>query len=116
MLDKFDIEPFKKDKPPKDNSLKTMSEIKKLVNIPEDKSFVNKNGKSQKESEHIKEFRRNCVLYTNRYDSKSFAEKAITKRILRNQPVRIKRNEGRFQELRTIQVIQRCCNFSRNIK
>ena len=42
MLENFDIEPFKKEKPPKDNSLKTMSEIKKLTTIPSDKSFVEK--------------------------------------------------------------------------
>jgi len=53
MLDKFDIEPFKKDKPPKDNSLKTMSEIKKLANIPEDKSFVNKNDNVSKRFNNI---------------------------------------------------------------
>ena len=29
MLDKFNIDNFKKENPPKDNSLKTLSEIKK---------------------------------------------------------------------------------------
>ena len=43
MLDKFNIDSFKKQKPPKDNSLKTMSEIKKINNIPDDKEFVKKN-------------------------------------------------------------------------
>lgn len=43
MLENFDIEPFKKEKPPKDNSLKTMSEIKKLTTIPDNESFVKTN-------------------------------------------------------------------------
>ena len=43
MLENFNIEPFKKEKPPKDNSLKTMSEIKKLTTIPDNESFVKTN-------------------------------------------------------------------------
>tara|TARA_R100000541_G_scaffold8029_2_gene15654 strand:+ start:88 stop:603 length:516 start_codon:yes stop_codon:yes gene_type:complete len=53
MLENFDIEPFKKEKPPKDNSLKTMSEIKKLTTIPSDKSFVEKNDDVSKEFNNI---------------------------------------------------------------
>jgi len=40
MLKNFNIESFKKEKPPKDNSLKTMSEISSIKNIPDDKKFV----------------------------------------------------------------------------
>ena len=43
ILENFDIEPFKKEKPPKDNSLKTMSEIKKLTTIPKNENFVKTN-------------------------------------------------------------------------
>ena len=53
MLENFNIEPFKKEKPPKDNSLKTMSEIKKLTTIPSDKSFVEKNDDVSKEFNNI---------------------------------------------------------------
>jgi len=42
MLKNFNISKFKASKPPKDNSLKTLSEIKKLEKIPIDKSFVKK--------------------------------------------------------------------------
>jgi len=43
MLDKFNIDNFKKENPPKDNSLKTLSEIKKINNIPDDEKFVKDN-------------------------------------------------------------------------
>mgnify|MGYP003140186936 CR=1 FL=1 len=42
MLENFNISKFKAIKPPKDNSLKTLSEIKKLEKIPIDESFVKK--------------------------------------------------------------------------
>ena len=43
MLDNFSIDKFKSKKPPKDNSLKTLSEIKKLEKTPIDKAFVENN-------------------------------------------------------------------------
>ena len=43
MLDNFNIDKFKSKKPPKDNSLKTLSEIKKLEKTPIDKVFVENN-------------------------------------------------------------------------
>jgi len=43
MLKNFNVESFKKEKPPKDNSLKTMSEISAIKNIPDDKKFVKMN-------------------------------------------------------------------------
>tara|TARA_R110002020_G_scaffold41020_8_gene120968 strand:+ start:315 stop:830 length:516 start_codon:yes stop_codon:yes gene_type:complete len=42
MLKDFNINKFKANKPPKDNSLKTLSEIKKLEKTPINKSFVKK--------------------------------------------------------------------------
>tara|TARA_R100000935_G_C2824853_1_gene161736 strand:- start:33 stop:548 length:516 start_codon:yes stop_codon:yes gene_type:complete len=43
MLDDFNIDKFKSKKPPKDNSLKTLSEIKKLQKKTIDKDFVEEN-------------------------------------------------------------------------
>ena len=42
MLSKFSIEKFKKEKPPKDNSLKTFNEISSLSKIKIDKDFISK--------------------------------------------------------------------------
>jgi hypothetical protein len=43
MLENFNIESFKKEKPPKDTSLKTMSEISSIKKIPDNKKFVKVN-------------------------------------------------------------------------
>jgi len=42
-LSKFKIDFLKKNKPPKDNSLKTLSEIQDLNKIPINKDFIKKN-------------------------------------------------------------------------
>ena len=53
MLDKFNIDKFKKEQPPKDNSLKTLSEIKKINNIPNNEKFVKDNDDVSKKFNNI---------------------------------------------------------------
>jgi len=53
MLDKFNIDNFKKENPPKDNSLKTLSEIKKINNIPDNEKFVKDNDDVSKKFNNI---------------------------------------------------------------
>ena len=48
MIKDFDISKFKNNKPPADNSLKTLSEIKQLLKKPIDKKFVVDNDKVRK--------------------------------------------------------------------
>tara|TARA_A100001515_G_scaffold80209_1_gene63643 strand:- start:1546 stop:2064 length:519 start_codon:yes stop_codon:yes gene_type:complete len=48
MFNDFDIEGFKKNKPPSNNSFDTMQEIKRLQKIPINKNFINKYDDSQK--------------------------------------------------------------------
>ena len=48
MFNDFDIDGFKKNKPPSNNSFDTMQEIKRLQKIPINKNFINKYDDSQK--------------------------------------------------------------------
>ena len=52
-LSKFKIDFLKENKPPKDNSLKTLSEIQDLNKIPIDKDFIKKNDDISKEFNSI---------------------------------------------------------------
>tara|TARA_R100001460_G_scaffold46774_1_gene84487 strand:- start:1321 stop:1839 length:519 start_codon:yes stop_codon:yes gene_type:complete len=52
-LSKFKIDFLKKNKPPKDNSLKTLSEIQDLNKIPINKDFIKKNDDISKEFNSI---------------------------------------------------------------
>ena len=48
MFNDFDINGFKKNKPPSNNSFDTMQEIKRLQKIPINKNFINKYDDSEK--------------------------------------------------------------------
>tara|TARA_R100001510_G_scaffold38327_2_gene34683 strand:+ start:131 stop:658 length:528 start_codon:yes stop_codon:yes gene_type:complete len=52
-LKSFNIDRFKNQKPPKDNSLTTLSEIQALSKIPINKSFISKNDDISKEFNSI---------------------------------------------------------------
>ena len=57
MLEKFDLSPFKKMKPPGDNTFDTMQEIKTINKIPIRKDFVKEYDNIERSFEKTEEYK-----------------------------------------------------------